>query len=65
MKTPPEMLSPKDVLYISDILRMILVTHKKLTDTLPTIQDEDVKTQFEDASVLLKDQYMTLLGLLK
>lgn len=65
MKTPPEMLSTKDTSYINDILRIILVTYKKINDTIPTLQDEDVKTQFENAATLLSTQYNTVLNLLK
>lgn len=65
MKTPPQMLSPKDTLYISDILRIILVMHKKLDEEKQTIQDNDVRMMFDEASTLLSQQYASILNFLK
>ena len=54
------MLTPKDVLYMEDILDQTLV----LND-ITMIQSEDVKTCFENVQEKLKEHYQTLLAILE
>ena len=64
MKTPPEMLSPKDCLTISDLLESILTISKKSCTYAQSIEDEKVSKTAENLSSLLKEQYSELLELL-
>lgn len=59
------MLTPKDVLYISDILDQTLVLNKRIGNDLTMIENEEVKTCFEHVNEKLREHYDTLLDVLK
>ena len=51
------MLTPKDVLYMEDILDQTLVLNKRVANDISMIQSEDVKTCFENVQEKLKEHY--------
>lgn len=59
------MLTPKDVLYMEDILDQTLVLNKRVANDITMIQNEDVKTCFENVQEKLKEHYQTLLAILE
>lgn len=59
------MLTPKDVLYMEDILDQTLVLNKRVANDISMIQGEDVKTCFENVQEKLKEHYQTLLAILE
>ncbi|MEO2189728.1 oxidoreductase [[Clostridium] innocuum] len=59
------MLTPKDVLYMEDILDQTLVLNKRVANDISMIQSEDVKTCFENVQGKLKEHYQTLLAILE
>lgn len=61
MKTPPEMLSPKDCSYLSDLLETVLTLEKKASCYEQDIQDEDVKKEIHTQARELKKMFNTLL----
>lgn len=65
MKTPPEMLSPKDCAYLADLLETLLTIAKKACDYSKQSEDEQIIKATQKNEKLLKDQYSTLLSLLK
>ena len=61
MKEPQEMLSNKDVLYISDILNVLLTFVKKFTCYQEFISDEAILKKITAVTKDLKNQYESLL----
>lgn len=59
------MLTPKDVLYLEDLLDQTLVLNKRIANDVTMITTEDVKTCFEDVNEKLKEHYNALLEILK
>lgn len=58
-------LTPKDCLYIEDILNHSLELVKKTNLYYEMSTDEDVKSLLEDLNILLCAQYEDLLGLME
>ena len=65
MKKQEFMLTPKDVLYLSDLLDQILVLNKRIGNDLTMIEDNKVKTFFEKVNQKLCEQYDALLNVLE
>ncbi len=65
MKTPPEMLSPKDCSYLADLLETTLTLAKKAQDFSENIEDKPLKKAVSKDAATLSKQYSTLLNLLK
>ncbi len=65
MKTPPEMLSPKDCLYIQDLLEMTLTVSKKADECSKTIKTKSIASVAKKNHTSLASHYDALLGLLK
>ena len=65
MPQPETALTPKDCLYIEDILNHSLNLVKKTNLYYEMSHDEDVKDLLEDLNVLLCAQYEDLLGLME
>ena len=59
------MLTPKDVLYMEDILDQTLVLNKRVANDITMIQSEEVKSRFENVQEKLKEHYQTLLEILE
>ena len=59
------MLTPKDVLYMEDILDQTLVLNKRVANDITMNQSEDVKTCFENVQEKLKEHYQTFLAILE
>lgn len=59
------MLTPKDVLYLEDLLDQTLVLNKRITNDITTLSTEEVVTCFEDVNKNLKEHYQTLLQILE
>lgn len=60
-----KMLTPKDVLYIEDLLDQTLVLNKRLSQDTTSIECKDVKECFQKVNKDLKEQYAFLLHLLE
>ncbi|MEG0361699.1 MAG: oxidoreductase [Longicatena sp.] len=60
-----KMLTPKDVLYIEDLLDQTLVLNKRLSQDTTNIECKDVKECFQKVNKDLKEQYAFLLHLLE
>jgi|AKZA01.1.fsa_nt_gi hypothetical protein len=58
-------LTSKDVTYISDIMKILVVYSKKLDTYEQSIIDEQVKRQLHDTRMLLNSQFEQLLGVLQ
>lgn len=65
MPRPETTLTPKDCLYIEDILNHSLNLVKKTNLYFEMSHDEDVKDLLEDLNILLCAQYEDLLGLME
>lgn len=65
MQQPPTVLTPKDCLYIEDILNQSLNLVKKTNLYFEMSTDQDVKDLLEDLNVLLCAQYEDLLNLME
>lgn len=65
MKTPPQMLSCKDCTYLADLLETLLTISKKACDYSKQSEDEQIIKAAQKNEKLLKNQYSTLLSLLK
>lgn len=65
MQQPPTVLTPKDCLYIEDILNHSLNLVKKTNLYFEMSKDQDVKDLLEDLNVLLCAQYEDLVGLME
>lgn len=65
MQQPPTVLTPKDCLYIEDILNHSLNLVKKTNLYFEMSKDTDVKDLLEDLNVLLCAQYEDLVGLME
>lgn len=59
------MLTPKDILYLQDVLDQTLVLHKRIQHELPCIQNEEVSQCFTNVQDKLKEHYDTLLNILE
>lgn len=59
------MLTPKDVLYLNDLLDQTLVLNKRVANDVTMIQCEEVKTCFEDVNEKLKESYKTMVKILE
>lgn len=59
------MLTPKDVLYLNDLLDQTLVLNKRIANDVTMIQCEEVKTCFEDVNKKLKDTYKDMVKILE
>lgn len=59
------MLTPKDVLYLEDLLDQTLVLNKRIANDVTMLSTEDVVSCFEDVNKNLKEEYQTLLEILK
>ena len=65
MQQPVTGLTPKDCLYIEDILNHSLNLVKKTNLYYEMSKDQDVKDLLEDVNVLLCAQYDDLVGLME
>lgn len=59
------MLTPKDVLYLEDLLDQTLVLNKRVANDMTMIENEEVKTCFENVNEKLKEHYQSLLKILE
>ena len=59
------MLTPKDVLYLEDLLDQTLVLNKRITNDITMLSTEEFVTCFEDVNKNLKEHYQTLLQILE
>lgn len=59
------MLTPKDVLYLEDLLDQTLVLNKRIANDITMLSTEEVVTCFEDVNKNLKEHYLTLLQILE
>lgn len=57
-------LTPKDCLYIEDIVNASMLIYKKTKLEIEQLQDEDLKTYLENICTDLKDQATTLVDLM-
>lgn len=57
-------LTPKDCLYIEDIVNASMLIYKKTKLEMEQLQDEDLKTYLENICTDLKDQATTLVALM-
>ena len=58
-------LTPKDCLYIEDIVNASMLTYKKISLEKEQCQDEDISTYLDNVCVTLKETATTLTNLLK
>lgn len=59
------MLTPKDVLYVSDLLDQTLVLNKRVANDMTMIQNEEVKTCFKNVNKKLKENYKAMVKILE
>lgn len=59
------MLTPKDVLYLSDLLDQTFVLNKRIANDVTMLQSKEVETCFEHVNEKLKEHYQTLLKMLE
>lgn len=59
------MVTPKDVLYLEDMLDQTLVLNKRIASDLTLLENEDVKACFETVNKKLKEHYQALLKILE
>ena len=57
-------LTPKDCLYIEDIVNASMLIYKKTKLEMEQLQDEDLKNYLENVCTDLKDQATTLVDLM-
>ena len=57
-------LTPKDCLYIEDIVNASMLIYKKTKLEMEQLQEEDLKTYLENICTDLKDQATTLVDLM-
>lgn len=57
-------LTPKDCLYIEDIVNASMLIYKKTKLEMEQLQDEDLKTYLENICTDLKNQATTLVDLM-
>ena len=58
------MLTPKDVLYLEDLLDQTLVLNKRIANDMTMLSTEEVITCFEDVNKKLKEHYQTMVQIL-
>lgn len=59
------MLTPKDVLYLNDLLDQTLVLNKRIANDVTMLQTEEVKTCFENVNEKLKEHYKKMVKILE
>lgn len=59
------MLTPKDVLYLNDLLDQTLVLNKRIANDVTMIKSEEVKTCFENVNMKLKEHYQKMVQILE
>lgn len=59
------MLTPKDVLYLSDLLDQTLVLNKRIANDITMLQNKDVATCFKNTNKKLKDNYKAMVKILE
>jgi len=64
MKNVPDMISTKDLLYISDAFEWNLTAHKKACHYAEVVLDKDIKKELESVSKMHKKICEDLLKLL-
>lgn len=60
-----KMITPKDVLYLEDLLDQTLALNKRIASDVKMIENEEVKNCFETVNKKLKEHYQALLGILE
>lgn len=58
-------LTPKDCLYIEDLVNASMLIYKKTKLEIEQLQDEDLKTYLENICTDLKDQATTLTEMMR
>ncbi|WP_416326323.1 oxidoreductase [[Eubacterium] hominis] len=59
------MLTPKDVLYLEDLLDQTLVLNKRIANDVTMLSTPEVKTCFEDVNEKLKEHYQAMVKILE
>lgn len=59
------MLTPKDVLYLSDLLDQTLVLNKRVANDVTMIQNKEVKSCFKHVNEKLKEHYQKMVKILE
>lgn len=59
------MLTPKDVLYLEDLLDQTLVLNKRVANDVTMLSTEEVKTCFENVNEKLKEHYKKMVQILE
>lgn len=59
------MLTPKDVLYLEDLLDQTLVLNKRVANDINMIESKEVASCFKDVNTKLKEHYQALLKILE
>lgn len=65
MKEPPYMITPKDLLYLEDLLSHILVFNKKCKHYLTLVNNQQVHDQISQVENMLATTYDELLSILE
>ena len=58
------MLTPKDVLYLEDLLDQTLVLNKRIANDTTMLSTQEVKTCFGEVNEKLKEHYHSLVEIL-
>lgn len=58
------MLTPKDVLYLEDLLDQTLVLNKRIANDITMLSTEAVVSCFEDVNKKLKEHYQSMVEIL-
>ena len=64
MKTPPKMISTKDILYFSDVFNVNRAFIKKLDHYNTLVKDSKIKAHLKTVRLALNNHYKTLLEVL-
>lgn len=59
------MLTPKDVLYLEDVLDQTFVLYKRVEHDLDMLETEEVVECFQNVGEKLKEQFQSLLSILE
>jgi len=65
MKEPPYLISPKDLLYLEDLLSHILVFAKKCKHYKTLVNNQQVKEQISSVEEMLTSHYDELIDVLE
>lgn len=65
MNKVPKIISTKDLSYISDMLSHNFFTCKKVNELNNLVSDKDVKKSLDEAAAVLKNNFSSLLNILK